>query len=325
MATYGVIGSPTYAVAIDNLNGMLNVLPDNSANLIDAQDVRDVVAGLYENLMSVSSSVSIIASASVTYTNSNPTSISLGGVSFNYTFSGITIQQLFDTLFYPYTPPTLTFSVSPSVVEFGDSTTTATLNWYVTSGINNTVSSYIYRPLQSPQSLSTPTSFNYSSGTLGSNNLVTNTLTTFTFSVNDLNLSSIPNTGGDNSVTASVNWSLRRYWGTLSSSSDLTTVTSSTFYYLDVSTLNSELSGGYTQSREIMTNNDYIVFIWPTNSVNLQSIPPKVTINGLPNNDWIKTRDGVVFTNQFGYTASYDVWRFNNTQGTFTSSYIITT
>ena len=324
MATYGVFGSPTYAVAINSLGSMLNVLPDNSSNLISAQDVRDVVAGLFENVQSVSASVVSIATASVNYTNLNLTSITVGGIPYNSTFTGSSVQSVFDRLFYPYTSPSLTFSVTPTIVEYGDSTQTATLNWQIGAGINDIQSSTILRPLQSPQSVSTPLAFGYASGTLGSNNLNLNNLTVFTFSVNDLNTSVSPNTGGDNFATVSVSWSLRRYWGTLSSG-DLISVTSSTFSHLDISTLNSELNEDYTQSRQIMTNNDYVVFVWPTNIVNLQSIPPKVTINGLSNNDWIKTRNGVEFTNQFGYTASYDVWRFNNVQGTFTSSYIINT
>ena len=317
MATYGVIGSPTYAVAINDLSLMLNVLPDNSSNLIDAQDVRDIVAGLYENVNLVSASVSSIGSASVTYTNLNLSSVGVGGISFNSSFNGLTVQQIFDNLFYPYTPPTLTFTVSPLFVEYGDSVTTALLTWSITAGQNNVITSTLIKPVNPNESLATPTSFQTLSGiSLFPNSLVLNSISTFTFSVND---------GSTYFATASVIPSLRRFWGTLSSSSPLVTVTSSTFVYSDVSTLFSDLSSDYIQSREIMTNNDYVFFIWPTQTVNLQSTPPKVFINGLPNNDWIQTRSNVIFTNQFGYTASYDVWRFNYLQGSFTSSYVLTT
>lgn len=314
MATYGVPGSPTYAVAINSLVGMLDVLPDNSANLIDAQDVRDVVAGLYENFELISASFSSIATNSVTYTNSDPTTISVGGITFGSTFPSLTVQQIFDSLFYPYVPPSLTFSVLPSLVEYGDSSTTATLFWSVNAGKENVVSSTIFKPLDPIESVSTPTSFSLASGSSGLNTLVLNDVSIFTFSVND---------GNVYSTTTSVVPSLRRFWGTIGVGSDLVTVTSSTFSYSDVSALSSELSEGYTQSREIGTNNNYVVFVWPSNSVSLLTFPPKAYINGLPNTDWTKTRDNVLFTNQFGYTASYDVWRFNNVQGTFTSSYTI--
>jgi len=316
MATYGVIGSPTYSVSINLLGQMLNVLPDNSSNLISAQDVRDVVSGLFENIVSVGASVSNIATSSLSYLNLNPTSVSVGGIPYNSTFTGSSIQSVLDRLFYPYTTPSLVLQASPNLVEYGNVSQAVVLDWSILSGINNVAASNIYRPLQSPVSLSTPVAFATAMGTLGSNNLVPNTLTIFTFSVND----SIT----DTIATASVDWSLSRYWGTLSTGNLLLTVTSSTFNYSDISTLNFELDSSYIQSREIMTNNDYVVFVWPNSGINLQSFPPKSFINGLANNDWTKTRDNIIFTNQWGYTSSYDVWKFNNIQGNFTSSYVIT-
>jgi hypothetical protein len=324
MATYGVIGSPTYAVAINDLGNMLVVLPDNSSNLITAQDVRDVVAGLYENIEGVSSSLVSIATSSLAYTNFNLTSVDVGGIPYNSFFTGSSIQSVLDRLFYPYTSPVLNLTVSQSLLEYGD-TTQVSLDWSVQAGINDIQSSNLLRPLQSPQILASPLAFGLTSGTLASNTPIINNVTVFTFSVNDLNNLVFPVTGGDNFATASLQWSLRRYWGTLSTGDALLSVSNLNFSYLDVSFLSSDLNEIYSQSREIMTNSDYVVFIWPNNSINLQSSPPKVFINGLPNNDWTKTRDGVVFTNQFGYTASYDVWKFNNIQGSFTSSYVITT
>lgn len=320
MATYGVFGSPTYAVAIPNLGAMLVVLPDNSANLISAQDVRDVVAGLYEGIASVSASLSSFATTSVTYVNNNLTSVEVGGITFNSNFTGSTVQEVFDRMFYPYTSPTLSLSSNTPILEYGD-TSTVVLNFSATGGINNTISSFIYGPVNPPQSVSTPLAFGFTSGVVGSNGVLLNTPSIFTYSVNDTATSS----GGITSVTTSVTWSSRRYWGTLPVSSSLITASSSGFTFSEVSTLSSELNEEYTQSRLIMTNSDYVVFVWPHNSVDLQSFPPKVYINGLVNNSWTKTRDNVVFTNQWGYTASYDVWRFNNIQGLFTFSYVITT
>lgn len=317
MATYGVIGSPTYAVAIPSLGGMLTVLPDNSANLISAQDVRNVVAGLYEGISGLSSSISLFATSSVNYVNTNLTSVSVGGVSYNSTFTGSTIQQVLDRLFYPYTPPTLLMTVSPNLVEYGNTSQLVTLSYSASAGINNTISSTIYRPLDPSQIVNTPSAFGLTSGLVGSNQILPNSITIFTYSVNDsVNILE---------STAEVVYSLRRFWGTLPATSSLVSITSSVFSYLDLTSLSSELFSGYTQSREIFTNNDYVFFVWPSNLVNLQSFPPKVSINGISNNDWIKTRDNVEFTNQFGYTFSYDVWRFNNLQGSFTSSYVITT
>jgi hypothetical protein len=321
MATYGVIGSPTYAVAIADLYSMLNVLPDNSANLISAQDVRDVVAGLFEGIESLGSSVSMIATSSVYYQNLNLTSVQVGGISYNDNFTGSSIQSVLDRLFYPYTPPVLSLTSTPSVLEFGNTTTAVVLGYSVSAGINNTLTSTLYGPVNPPQLVGSPLAFGITYGTVGGNSVLSNLTSIFTFSVDDTGVS----TGGINSVTTSVSYSLKRFWGTLPSASPLVTASSSTFSYSDVNTLSSELNSDYSQSRHIMTNSDYVVFIWPTNTIDLQGFPPKVFINGLSNNDWSKTRDNVIFINQYGYTASYDVWRFNNLQGMFTSSYVITT
>lgn len=324
MATYGVIGSPTYAVAIPDLPGMLNVIPDNSANLISAQNVRDVVSGLFEGLSGLSSSVLTIASSSVFYLNNDPTSISVGGVVYNSTFTGSSIQQVLDRLFYPYTPPVMSLTANPSVVEYGNTSQTVVLGYSVSAGINDTLSTDIYRPLQSPQTLGSPIAFGFDSGNLGGNQILPNLFSIFTYSVNDIDLVSVPNTGTISSVTASVSYSLRRYWGTLSVGHPLLVTNTNTFSHSDISSLFSELNEDYAQSREILTNSTYPVFVWPNNPVDLLTFPPKSFINGLPNNDWTKTRNGVLFTNQFGYTSSYDVWIFPYLQGFYTFSYVIT-
>lgn len=324
MATYGVIGSPTYAVAINDLGLMLTVLPDNSSNLITAQDVRDVVAGLYENISSVSSSLISIATSSLAYTNNNLTPISLGGIPYNSFFTGSSIQTVLDRLFYPYTSPVISLTSTPNLLEYGNPAQVV-LDWSILAGINDIQSSNIIRPLQPNQVVSTPVAFGSTNSTLASNTPILNTLTIFTFSVNDLNLLVSPNTGGDNFATTSVSWSLRRYWGALPVGHPLLIASTNTFSHSDISFLSSELNESYSQSREIMTNLSYPVFVWPNSVVDLQNFPPKSFINGLPNNDWIKTRDGVVFTNQFGYTSSYDVWVFPYAQGNYTFSYVITT
>jgi hypothetical protein len=320
--TYGVSGSATYAVAIPEIYGMLSVLPDNTANQITAQQVRDVVAGLWDQLTGLSSSVTTIASASISYTNTELSTVEVGGLTINSTFSNITIQDLFDQMLYPYIAPIISLSSNPSVIEYGN-TQDVVLSWSIQAKKNDIVSSNIYRPLQAAQSVSTPTSFGSASGSFGSNQLVTNTINTFTFSVNDLDTFIIPNTGGNNIITVTVSYSLSRFWGTISSSSPLATISSSTFSYSDINSLSSDLLSGYIQSRTITSNNDYVFFIWPSNVVDLVQFPPKVYVNGFANNDWVKTRNGVVFTNQWGYTASYDVWRFNYIQASNTLTYVI--
>lgn len=319
---YGNPSSPTYSTPIDDIYPMLSVLPDNTGNEISARNVRDVVTGLWENMKLIQASFSgSFSSTSFLYTNSNPTTVVVGGVSVQSTFTNNSLNQIFENMFYPYTPPVLSLSVRPSLLEFGNTLSTVILSWSFSSTKNAVVNAVINRPTSNQNVNNGLGPFLSVSGLLGSNVVLPNLPTTFTFSVNDVNVNVIPNTGSIHSTSVSVNWRNRRFWGTLPSSSPLVSAASSGFAYAAVSTLFSDLLTGYTQSRNITTNNDYVVFVWPTNAVDLSTFPPVMEVNGLPNNDWTKTRSGVVFTNQFGYTASYDVWRFNSLQPSYTLNY----
>jgi hypothetical protein len=149
-----------------------------------------------------------------------------------------------------------------------------------------------------------------------------NTTTTYTFILSDLNTAN--STGGTKTATANVTWSNRRYWGTLPTSSPLVSVSSATFSHSMISSLSNELNNGYAQTRTITrTTSDYVVFIWPTNVVNLSATPPVATIGGFGVNAFTKTRSNVAFTNQWGYVTNYDVWRLD-TQANDSLQYILT-
>jgi hypothetical protein len=321
---YGNPSLATYSLPIEDVYSMINVLPDNTGNEISARNVRDVVTGLWENMMLIQGSVSaVLGSASFDYTNSNPTTVAVGGVVTQSSFSNVSFTDLFDRIFYPYTPPVFGISVFPSTLELGNTTATVVLSWFINSTKNSVVNAIMIRPSSNVNVNPGLAPFTSVSNFLSGNTVLPNLPTTFTFSVNDIDVSVIPNTGTIHQTSVTVNWNLRRFWGVLSSSSPLTSVSTSPFSSSDISSLSSDLLSGYTQSRNILTNNDYVVFVWPSNSVDLTTFPPVMSVNGLPNNDWTKTRSGVVFTNQFGYTASYDVWRFNSIQPSYTLNYTL--
>jgi hypothetical protein len=322
---YGITGTPTYSFSIDDVGTMLVRLPDNTGNQISARDVRDVVTGLWDKINIVSASAG--SSASVFYTNINRSSVAVGGLATQSTFNNVSIQTLLTRMLYPYTPPILSLGVSTvngSIKEFGSSISTG-LNYTITATINRVTGAQLYAAsLSRPRSVTPPASpFSTMSGNV-TLNAVQNVTSTFTLVVDDRDYTTNPITGATHAFPLIIGWRLKRFWGTLPSSSPLVTVSTANFAYSAVSTLFSDLLQGYGQSRDITTNNDYVVFIWPNNpSVNLQALPPVVTVNGIPNNDWIKTRNGVTFTNQFGYTASYDVWCFNATQPNYTLRYVL--
>lgn len=318
MGPYGITGSATYAVPIINIGGMLTVLPDNTANQINAQNVRDVVSGLYDLIEGVSQSV---AGLTVSYTNANPSTLTVGGITQGTTFNAVPVQTVFTYLLYPYVAPTYSISANPNVIEFGNTSQTVTLSWSISAKKNNILSASIIRPLQSTVIITPPTAFTSTANTVASCQVVANTTTTFTFSISDLNVGD--GTGGATTSNASVTWSLKRYWGAVASGHALATTSTASVTYANISGLSSELNSSYVMTKTITANNEYVVFVWPSsNGVDLTTLPPNVSILGFGNNDWTRTRSGVTLTNQYGYTASYDVWRFNHLQSN-TLQYVI--
>ena len=205
MSVYGNPGSATYAVAIGSLSGMLDVLPDNTSNQINAQNVRDVVAGLWDAIAGLSASIG--AAASVTYTNLSPSSIAVGGLAAASTFNARTVQQMFDDMLYPYVAPSRSLTSNPSQKEFGDTNFSVSLTSTSTAGSLPFTNRILYRP--------NPVTIN-SSPSVQTGTLLQNLPTTFTFSVTDSQSTYI--------TTTTVTWTNKRYWGILPQSSPLASV-----------------------------------------------------------------------------------------------------
>lgn len=316
MSTYSTIGSATYSTSFSNgLDGLMNVLPDNTSNQISARNMRDVSLTIWSQ---ISYAVSQIATASggtssfngsasnVFYTNLTPTTSPLGGIASGSTFSNVSVQYMFDTLLYPYTAPTLSLSTSVSILEYGN-TTTISLPYSVTKGKNTISSISILTPAGS--SPITPILTPTTSGTLGSVTPTLNTTTTFTMSVND---------GTVHTTSASVTWQSRRYWGvfptfTLPTSGQITGLTGA-----GVGS-GSELSTTRTQTRLNMNGSgNYLIFSWPSTFGS-----PSFTINGLSSNAWTLIGTQSV-TNTYSYTILYDVWLSNTIQNSPLASIVIT-
>ena len=305
-------GGSSSANRYSTIQELLYKMPDNTANLIQAKDVRDSVYSLWERISDVQTVASQSASASVIYTNSTPVPITIGGITASSTFTNQTMKQMWDALLYPYIPPSA--SLTGGVTrEYGDSNLVS-LTWTATKGSENLTS--IIVPISTPV---VPTNVSVQSSTVIVSS-TQNVNTTFTMTISD-----VPNGTSTISDTESFLWTNRRYWGTLPTGHALVSVSSVPFTHANISSLSSELGNGYTQSRTITTNNNYVVFIFPHNSVDFSTNPTHVSIGGLGNTNWVKTRNNVQFTNQYGYTGTnYDVWVFGNTQAPNTFTYVIT-
>jgi hypothetical protein len=288
---------------------LLHKLPDNTANLIQAKDVRDSVYTLWKNIEEVASHSA--TSSIIYYDNLTPTPTDIGGISKGTTFTEQTMQEMWDALLYPYVEQVV--SIIPDIYrELGDSNS-ATLTWSVTKGSENIVS-ITFSDLSSVAPTNVPIQTDTKNFTATQN-------IGSTFSI-----TAVDNLANSETDYCYFYWINRRYWGTIPSSNTLASVSSSPFSYTDLAlpTISSELDNGYTQSRVIETNNDYVVFVWPNDSVDLSSTLMNVRIGGFGNNNWIKTRNNVQFTNQYGYTGTnYDVWVFGNTQSLNTFIYDI--
>ena len=309
------IGGSSSANEYSTVQELLYKMPDNTANLIQAKDVRDSVYTLWERISNVQVTASQSASASVIYSNPLPTPNTVGGIPAGTTFSERTMKQMWDALLYPYIAPAASLS-GGFTREFGDSNA-ITLSWSVTKRSESITTIVV-------DGTPVVATGNNQSGTKATT-VPQNINTTFTMTVSD-----IPNGSSTVNATTAAAWTNRRYWGTLPVGHVLTTVSSLPFAHANISALSSDLNGGqvggsgFIQTRTIATNFDYVVFIFPHNSVNFSTNPPRVSIGGFGNNNWIKTRSNVQFTNQFGYTGTnYDVWIFGNTQAPNTFTYVI--
>jgi hypothetical protein len=328
-------GSATYAVTLSGIGQMMNVLPDNTSNQIMAQDVRNVVFTLYQDLTGLSQSVqqSIISgsSSNVYYNNPNPSSITVGGISSGTTFSNQSIQQIFDNMFYPYIGPSLSISGSPTLIEYGNSSQKVNISFTVASKKNN-CTSIVVSYVSGSQSFGPYLSNTSNSGYVNNITPSLNTITNLTLSLSDYNSSN--GSGGPHVISTPISWSNRRYYGVIDLTSygnpDLTNTPSATssIYSAFTDSLirgltgagggpGSDLNNSRIQTRTMTGNGSYLVFAWPS-SYNVGA-PAFYTGSTLQNTAFTKIRSNSPFVNSYGYTTNYDVWITNTRYYTSTS------
>ena len=295
-------GGSASANSYDTIGELLSQLPDNTANLIVAQDIRDSVFSLWTRIDEVQTIASQSASASSYYTNSNPVPVTIGGITAGMSFSGTySIQQMFDMLLYPYIP--LTTSITGgTTLEFGNPSLLIPLSWSVTKN-SNTITSILVNGVPV-----VPTG-NSQAG-VASGNAIQNVTTIFGITASD----------GTTTVSATtqVVWRNARYWGVYNSFGALNSAQIMGLTGAGVGSgigpgpggAGKELSTTRVQTRNgIDGGGNYLTFAWPTSFGT-----PTFVINGLPSTAWTKVNNNYTFTNTYGYTASYDVWMSNTPQ-----------
>jgi len=319
-------GGSSSANSYSTIQELLVKIPDNTANQIQAKDVRDSVFTLWEKISGLSAS---IGSNDVTYNRTLPsTAATIGGVPTGSTFSG-TVQDALDRVFYPYASPSVSLSVSsPNPREFGYSTLLS-LNWSVTRNGNTPITvitvdgTGIIPTGNSQTGTKTNVLGTYSVATINSSVQQTNT---FYMSVSD-GVSSP-------STSATLYWQNKRYWGRIDLSSignpNLTSnpglaslvstvTTDSVIRSLTGASANgqafgSELSATKTKTYDGIDGNGwYLIFAWPSSVAS--SYTPSFSVNGLPNTAFTRVRTNSPLVNQYGITSNYEVWVSNTTYG----------
>jgi hypothetical protein len=315
VGTFGT-GSNIESREFDNINSLLNQIPDNTNNLIDPSDIRDSVYTLWERIEDVNLIASSASSASALFQNSDPMIISVGGIDAGTTFpTSTTMQDMWNLLLYPYVSPGVSITNTQPIKEFGSSTS-VTLNWSVIKNSENIQSINVNGNIQPGSPFTTNQSgFQNTFATL-------NVPTTFTITVND-GTSTV-------SATTSVIWRNKIYWGRVNLTSignpNLTAnpgAVSSIVPLLNDTFILALNGAGVGSGNELATDisktynsmngsGQYLVFAWPSSFVNSQT--PQFIVNGMINTAFTRIRNNSPFVNQFGYTTNYEVWISNTLQ-----------
>lgn len=309
---------PTESIEYTSIDELLVQLPDNTANEIDAINVRNSVYTLWERIEDVRIIASQSASASVYYTNLTPTPTTVGGISVGSTFSNKSMTEMWDMLLYPYIAPLSSLALVPTNKELGDSNQIV-LNWTATKKSNNISSIIISGPTGvifvaqgAPFSISQNGSMIVSpTQNIGSN---------FSVSVSD----------STSTVVSSsyFRWYDAVYWGKTNTFSQPSMIIPNP--PTDVKPTWADGAGVGTGKNLTTTKNatydgiygagQYLVFAWPTDFGE-----PTFKVNGLINTAFTKIGSGILHTNMYGYINpnGYDIWISNTAQNSPIDSFVI--
>lgn len=332
------------------IDELLTQLPDNTTNSIDAIHVRDAVYTLWERLGDVQTIASQSASASVFYTSPidpitgtfKPVPQTQGGITSGSTFSGATMQEMWDTLLYPYSPPGRSISVNGSswttlgvsnTKEWGDPDTDVPISWSVTKN-----SKYITNISVASAVASVTAPGNSQAGTKPSNPAG---MSTATINVGGSYTISVSDDGGATNYSATLNVGYMHavYWGKWPNNSSIPTFsgwaggapgyTPIKPSWADGASVGSgkKLATSITGTYDgINGAGQYLVFAWPT--FFLPTGMPVFKQDGLTNTAWTKIGSAVPFINRFSFNSAgggipYDIWITNTAYNSAVSSFKI--
>jgi hypothetical protein len=306
-----------YSQYESDVNNLLQRLQDNSSQAIDAKDVRDAVWTLYNQ-------VQIVASQSMTQSgvviSATQSTVRVGGILRGMTYSGISLQDMFNIMLTPYVAPTINSFVSNNTeYQFGQSSP-LTLSYNITPGSSALFSINFDGP-NLPITSNVPTGSDPEVGTKGS--IVPTYSTTpaviqhnvFTMSVVSVDTLTF-------SATTSIIYKNKNYFGPLVipggfTASDLVSVASVGSYINDVIVKGLTYTGLATDhslaEKIVFPAGSYFVYAAPV--VFDELIGDGFVVNGLQSNAYTKVRATSSFSNEYAYNTPYNVWVSNYALG----------
>ena len=334
VGTYSVGGSAsavTVSYEYSTLDELLVVLPDNWQNLIDPVDIRNSVYTLWQQASYATAIAASAASVSSIFTNPNPSTVTVGGLTAGSTFpTGQTMQAMWNQLLYPYVLPTSTLNIAGGLIqrEYGNpnglAANSITLNWSV---VRNTSTVNIVTI-----SVDGQTQFPTGSSQTG-NKLATATHSWNTSNVSETSTFLMTSTDAEPSTFTSsvaITWMNRIYWGNIDLSSigdpDLTFNPSSATSVASLCTdsLIYNLAGaGAGSGNKLSTTKSntytgingagkYLIFAWPSSVSGATT--PTFYVNGFISTAFTNVRTASLLTNQHGFKTNYEVWVSNTRQ-----------
>lgn len=286
------------AVPIYDVNVVDNpVFVSLSANSISATT-------FYSGSTNLNDLLTGFAASGVTYTNTSATPTTIGGISAGSTFTGKTMQEMWDLLLYPYQSPAFTsfsrtnlsttYEVGQTVLVGSQTFTWATSNSSNVSANTITIvqnvapTTTLYGPAANVGTSAITVSTAYSAGT-------SSTVTLYT-------ISGYNTQGSQFSTTISRSWRPRIYYGT-SATSPLVEA--------DIIALaNNPLASGFAGTYSFVAG-DYKYFCYPS------SFGTATTFTNTANGTNVPMEPVYVvsITNSYGVTQNYNVHRTTNILG----------
>jgi hypothetical protein len=336
IGSYSVSGpssSITLSSEYSTLDELLIQIPDNTFHLITPGDLRDSVYTLWQRVEFAGLIAASAASASAIFSNSSPTTVTVGGWTAGSTFpTSLTMPQMLQQLLYPYVLPSPTVTIAGGLYEreYGDpnglSNNSVNLNWSVTrnsSTVNiSTINVDGQGYLPSSGTISTgPPKPTQATHSWNNSNPFENS--TFSIVVTD----NIPNAV---TATVSITWMNSIYWGKINLSSignpnlTLNPGSASLVSTLCTNSAVYSLSGagvlpGYKLStsksnkyENINGGGNHLIFAWP--SCLSGSTTPKFYVNGYLSTAFTRVRTSSPFSNQYDFITNYEVWVSNTLQ-----------